>query len=206
MKSVSSKEGGFSPIETIIVLVILLAVVITGAVLAHRNHKPAAQPKRSALTLSSKQPTNSLQSAATQVGNVYNAYYVEVLNPGRPLDDKSAWAANNPQVAKELQFINLNGTWFTSSFSSKAGSYKAADSVPSQGSLLFCSKDIPALNRGSFFAVGKKLSGTTAQINLWYSTGGGVSGPALNHQLPITAKLQKNKTWQVDSVDLSVCK
>lgn len=207
MRLSKNSQDGFSPVETVIVFAILILVVALGAYLAHLNHKPAPTPKPKTSELSANtfaQPVSSLSQAVTQATNVYNEYQLQALSGGA-LNDNSTWAANNKPAAEDLQFINKYSSWFTSAFEANANSYKTNGTVPPAGRFLICESDVANLEQGSFYVVGSKLSGKTANLILYYSTKTSQTSPITNHKLPITAKFQSNKTWEIDSVDLSGC-
>lgn len=207
-----TNQKGFTVVEVLLALIFLAIVAFIGVYVAHNriNNKPIASTSSSksskTTATSAVQPTTSLTlaQAVSQVNDVYTNYENEVVK-GQVLQDKSQWANNNVSAAEDLQFINNHKSWFTPGYIAWASNFESTNASPPGGGFLMCVSGSAFFNTGSFLAQGVKQNGSTANLNLTYTSGGQGTGGKTTYSLPMTVKVANANTWAINSIDLSSC-
>jgi hypothetical protein len=203
MGKVRTNQTGFSAVELLLALIFVAIVAFIGVYVAHnRNNTTKASSSTTSATTPTKKATTTntptLAEAVTQTQTVYAAY--DKVMAGQVLKDRSQWATSNVSAAEDLQFINVNKSYFTDGFVTAANKYQMTNTVPQGGDFLVCVSGIAVYNSDLKVAAGK-LRSQTATVTASYTIG---HTPSTPYNLPVTLKAS-GSSWLIDSIDLSSC-
>jgi hypothetical protein len=201
MNKLKNNQSGFSVTDVLLLLIFLAIVSFIGVYVAHNHTKKSVatstKPKYSKSVL-------QLANAVAWENTTYATYGTDVLN-GQVLQDKSAWATNNPAAAGDLQFINSNKNSFTAAFIAKANSYESSNTTPPNNGFLICT-NIATLDPDSMLVKGVSENGDTANLTLNYGLGGQNNlNETSRVKIPFTAVETETNSWEISSIDLSSC-